>query len=126
LEHVRRSLAIAEESKYNHHSELTTKPASIFLEMPPGNNDIMKPSFLFPSPSQYRLPFIVLMHACFAAGALLMSFLFRFRLYIGFSQYPQYFYASLPIDVLVFLVFSGIFNLYRESGDTSALTISPI
>jgi len=81
--------------------------------MPPGNNDIMKPSFLSHPLLKYRLPFIVLMHACFAAGALLMSFLFRFDFTLGFSQYPQYFYASLPIDVLVFLVFSGIFNLYQ-------------
>jgi FlaA1/EpsC-like NDP-sugar epimerase len=62
---------------------------------------------------KYRLPFIILLHACFAAGALLLSFLLRFDFTLGWQQYPQYFYASLTINILVFLAFSGIFNLYQ-------------
>jgi len=61
----------------------------------------------------YRLPLIILMHIIFAAGALFLSFLLRFDFTLGHSFYPKYFYYSLPINIVVFLIFSGIFNLYQ-------------
>jgi FlaA1/EpsC-like NDP-sugar epimerase len=53
------------------------------------------------------------MHAAFAAAALLLAFLLRFDFTLGASKYPQMFYHSLPVNIAVFLVFSGIFNLYQ-------------
>ncbi|HMD68275.1 MAG TPA: nucleoside-diphosphate sugar epimerase/dehydratase [Chitinivibrionales bacterium] len=62
---------------------------------------------------RYRLVIIILMHAAFAAAALLLAFLLRFDFTLGASKYPQMFYHSLPVNIAVFLVFSGIFNLYQ-------------
>lgn len=53
------------------------------------------------------------MHALFAAGALLISFLLRFDLTLGIGHYPALFIKSLPVNVTIFLVSSGFFNLYQ-------------
>lgn len=62
---------------------------------------------------RYRLVIIILMHAAFAAAALLIAFLLRFDFTLGWNKYPQMFYHSLPVNIAVFLIFSGIFNLYQ-------------
>ena len=62
---------------------------------------------------RYRLVIIILMHAAFAAAALLIAFLLRFDFTLGWNKYPQMFLHSLPVNIAVFLVFSGIFNLYQ-------------
>ncbi len=62
---------------------------------------------------KYRLPVIVLLHACFAACALYLSFLLRFDFTLGRGIYPRLFWVSLPLNVLVFLIISGVFNLYQ-------------
>jgi FlaA1/EpsC-like NDP-sugar epimerase len=62
---------------------------------------------------RYRLVVIILMHAAFAAAALLVAFLLRFDFTLGWQRYPLMFYHSLPVNIAVFLVFSGIFNLYQ-------------
>lgn len=53
------------------------------------------------------------MHSLFAAGALFLSFLLRFDFTLGHSNYPLLFYTSLPINVVIFLIVSGLFNLYQ-------------
>ena len=73
----------------------------------------MIPTFLNHPLIKYRLPVIILMHACFAACALLLSFLLRFDFTLGWHPYPTLFWTSLSINVIIFLVFSGIFNLYQ-------------
>lgn len=68
---------------------------------------------------RYRLAVVILLHALFAAGSLYLSFLFRFDFTLGHgygmdpTRYPKLFYTSLPINVAVFLIFSGVFNLYQ-------------
>ena len=67
---------------------------------------------------KYRLPFIVTLHAFFAGGALLLSFLLRFDFTLGRDffpkfTYPQMFLLSLPIDIVIFLIIAGFFNLYQ-------------
>ena len=62
---------------------------------------------------RYRLFVIVVLHALFAAGALFLSFLFRFDFSLGRDFYPHYFYSTLWINVGVFLFFSAAFNLYQ-------------
>ena len=62
---------------------------------------------------RYRLVIIICMHVLFAAGALCLSFLLRFDFTLGHSNYPMLFYTSLPINVLIFLVISAMFNLFQ-------------
>jgi len=62
---------------------------------------------------RYRLWIIVGMHALFAAAALYLSFLLRFDLTLGQGSYPQLFFQSLPLNIVIFLIVSGIFNLYQ-------------
>jgi FlaA1/EpsC-like NDP-sugar epimerase len=62
---------------------------------------------------RYRLLIVIILHACFAAGSLLISFLARFDFSLGYSQYPALFWKSLPINVAIFLVFSAVFNLFQ-------------
>ena len=62
---------------------------------------------------RFRLIVIIALHFLFASFSLLLSFLFRFDFSIGHSYYPKLFYYSLPINIIVFLVCSAIFNLYQ-------------
>jgi FlaA1/EpsC-like NDP-sugar epimerase len=62
---------------------------------------------------RYRLLIIILLHAIFAISALLFSFLFRFDFSLGQDVYPSHFYISLPLNVAIFLIVSGFFNLYQ-------------
>ena len=62
---------------------------------------------------KYRLIFIVILHGGFAAGALFLAFLLRFDFTLGYDIYPRLFLMSLPINVVIFLVISGVFNLYQ-------------
>ena len=62
---------------------------------------------------KYRLLLLVVLHGCFAAGALLLSFLLRFDFTLGEGNYPRLFLMSLPIDVAIVLVISAFFNLYQ-------------
>ncbi len=59
------------------------------------------------------MPIILLLHALFAAGSLFLAFLVRFDFTLGHSGYPQLFWFSLPLSIVIFLVFSGLFNLYQ-------------
>jgi FlaA1/EpsC-like NDP-sugar epimerase len=49
----------------------------------------------------------------FAVGSLFLSFLLRFDFTLGHHEYPQLFYRSMPVNVVVFLIISGVFNLYQ-------------
>lgn len=62
---------------------------------------------------RYRLIVIVFLHGLFAAGALYISFLFRFDFSLGHEFYPRYFLHTLGINVATFLVFSAVFNLFQ-------------
>lgn len=62
---------------------------------------------------RYRFPIIILLHAVFAAGSLLLSFLLRFDFTLGHSTYPELFIKSLPVNIIIFLIISGVFNLYQ-------------
>ncbi|HUI93280.1 MAG TPA: nucleoside-diphosphate sugar epimerase/dehydratase [Chitinivibrionales bacterium] len=62
---------------------------------------------------KYRLGIIILMHAAFAAAALTVSFLLRFDFTLGGQKYYPSFLLSLPVNVVIVLVFSGVFNLYQ-------------
>jgi FlaA1/EpsC-like NDP-sugar epimerase len=62
---------------------------------------------------KYRLIIIILMHALFAAIALAFSFMLRFDFTFGGEKYSPYLLLSLPINIVITLVFSGIFNLYQ-------------
>ncbi len=62
---------------------------------------------------RYRLPVIILLHAVFAASALLLSFWLRFDFTLGRGEYPGLFYTSLPINIVLLLIFSGVFRLYQ-------------
>jgi FlaA1/EpsC-like NDP-sugar epimerase len=62
---------------------------------------------------KYRIVFIIAMHAAFAAVALYLSFLLRFDFTLGNRAYPALFLLSLPVNVAIFLVTSGFFNLYQ-------------
>lgn len=66
-----------------------------------------------PALLKYRLIIIILMHMLFAAVALTLSFLMRFDFSFGTMDYPRYFLVSLPLCILVFIVWSGIFNLFQ-------------
>lgn len=74
----------------------------------------MNPSGIFPRLLlKYRIVVIVFLHGLFAGSALLLSFLLRFDFTLGHDFYPHLFYLSLPINILIFLIFSGVFNLYQ-------------
>jgi FlaA1/EpsC-like NDP-sugar epimerase len=62
---------------------------------------------------KYRLVIIILLHALFAALALTISFLLRFDFTLGSAKYTSYCLLSLPINIVIVLVCSGIFNLYQ-------------
>ncbi len=67
---------------------------------------------------KYRLPLIISLHAAFAAVSLWLSFFLRFDFTLGgafypWHTYPTLFLHSLPINVIIFLVISGFFNLYQ-------------
>lgn len=62
---------------------------------------------------RYRLVVIIIMHAIFACCSLFLSFLLRFDFTLGYLIYPKLFYLSLPINVGIFLIVSGFFNLYQ-------------
>jgi FlaA1/EpsC-like NDP-sugar epimerase len=78
-----------------------------------GHAFIMKPTFLTHPLIRYRLPVIIILHAGFATAALFLSFLFRFDFTLGVDPYPTRFWTSLPFNACVFLIFSGVFNLYQ-------------
>lgn len=71
------------------------------------------PIFLINAMLKFRLPIIVMLHAFFAAFALWLSFLLRFDFTLGGHGYPTLFFISLPINVVIFLIISGFFNLYQ-------------
>jgi len=62
---------------------------------------------------KYRLLFIIFLHAAFAAMALAFSFMLRFDFTLGGDKYAPYFIRSLPLNVIIVLICSGIFNLYQ-------------
>ncbi len=62
---------------------------------------------------KYRLLVIVALHAVFSACSLLISFLLRFDFTLGQTIYPSLFFLSLPLNVIIFLTVSGLFNLYQ-------------
>ncbi len=62
---------------------------------------------------RYRLVVIIFLHAIFACCSLFLSFLLRFDFTLGYSIYPKLFYLSLPINVGIFLIVAGFFNLYQ-------------
>ena len=71
------------------------------------------PIFLINAMLKFRLPILVMLHALFAAFALWLSFLLRFDFTLGGHGYPTLFFISLPINVVIFLIISGFFNLYQ-------------
>ena len=73
----------------------------------------MAQNILSPHLIRYRLVIIIFMHALFAAGALFSSFLLRFDFTLGHSIYPNLFFLSLPINVSIFVIISGTFNLFQ-------------
>ncbi len=62
---------------------------------------------------QYRFIIIILLHMLFAGGALFLSFLIRFDFTLGGINHERNFLLSLPVNICVFLVFSGIMKLYQ-------------
>lgn len=62
---------------------------------------------------RYRLFIIISMHILFSVGSLFLSFLLRFDFTLGHANYPYLFYTSLPVNVTIFLVISGVFNLFQ-------------
>lgn len=70
-------------------------------------NNITRPAL------RYRLFIIILLHILFSAGSLVLSFLFRFDFTLGHDYYPRYCLISLPINIIIFLIFSAIFNLFQ-------------
>lgn len=62
---------------------------------------------------KYRLAAIITLHAIFAIFSLLISFLLRFDFTLGQGIYPRLFFLSLPLNVIIFLIISGMFNLYQ-------------
>jgi FlaA1/EpsC-like NDP-sugar epimerase len=67
----------------------------------------------FHSMIRFRILIIIVLHVLFAFGALLFSFLFRFDFTLGHLYYPKLFWLSLPVNIAVFLVCSGMFRLYQ-------------
>ncbi len=62
---------------------------------------------------KYRFVMIITLHAIFATLSLLISFLLRFDFTLGQGIYPKLFFLSLPLNVIIFLIVSGMFNLYQ-------------
>lgn len=62
---------------------------------------------------RYRLSFIILLHAAFAAGSIWVSFLIRFEFTLGGANHTHHFIHSLPIVIILSLIISGFFNLYQ-------------
>lgn len=62
---------------------------------------------------RYRVIIIVLMHMVFAAGSIFLSFLFRFDFTLGGEEYARYCFYTMPINAVIFLIFSGTFNLFQ-------------
>lgn len=62
---------------------------------------------------KYRLIVVILLHGFFAALSLLLSFLFRFDFTLGGPVHERLFCFSLPVNVFIFLIFSGFFNLFQ-------------
>jgi FlaA1/EpsC-like NDP-sugar epimerase len=62
---------------------------------------------------RFRILVIIFLHILFAASSLFTSFLFRFDFSLGHSFYPKLFFYSLPINIIVFISCSTIFNLYQ-------------
>jgi FlaA1/EpsC-like NDP-sugar epimerase len=62
---------------------------------------------------KFRLIVIVALHIVFASCSLLASFLFRFDFTLGHTFYPKLFLYSLPINIIVFITCSALFNLYQ-------------
>lgn len=62
---------------------------------------------------KYRLLVIILLHVLFSVSSLLISFLLRFDFTLGQTVYPRLFFLSLPINVIIFLIVSSLFNLYQ-------------
>lgn len=62
---------------------------------------------------RHRLLIIIFLHAVFAAGSLLLSFLLRFDFTLGHATYPELFIKSIPVNIAIFLIISGVFNLYQ-------------
>ncbi|MBN1127405.1 MAG: polysaccharide biosynthesis protein [Chitinispirillaceae bacterium] len=68
---------------------------------------------------RYRLIIIIFMHLLFSAGALTLAWLLRFDFTLGQDEvrdptrFPLLFLYSLPINVVVFTVVSGFFNLFQ-------------
>ncbi len=60
-----------------------------------------------------RQPVIIILHALFAGLSLWASFLLRFDFTLGGPVHTPLFYTSLPVAIIIFLVFSGIFNLFQ-------------
>jgi FlaA1/EpsC-like NDP-sugar epimerase len=67
-----------------------------------------------------RLIVIVFLHMLFAFLSLSFSYLVRFDFHLGGYEfpgdpglYPRLFFYSLPINIVIFTVFSGIFKLYQ-------------
>ena len=62
---------------------------------------------------RFRIVVIVILHILFAACSLLTAFFFRFDFTLGNASYPIFFLYSLPINIVVFISCSAIFNLYQ-------------
>ncbi len=67
-----------------------------------------------------RLIVIVLLHMLFAAASLYFSFLVRFDFTLGANElqndpmrYPRFFYYSLPINIVLYIILSAFFNLFQ-------------
>lgn len=69
---------------------------------------------LNPTINKYRFIIIIFLHILFGAASLLLSFLFRFDFTFGDEPLQvRNCFTSLPINIAVFLMFSGIFNLFQ-------------
>lgn len=62
---------------------------------------------------KYRLIIIIGLHALFSGCALLLSFLLRFDFSLGHANYPQLFFTSLPINIIIFLIVSSFLSLFQ-------------
>lgn len=62
---------------------------------------------------KHRLMVIISLHVVFSILSLLISFLLRFDFTLGQNAYPMYFYLSLPVNVIIFLIVSALFNLFQ-------------
>ena len=60
-----------------------------------------------------RAPFIVVLHALFAGAALTLAFLLRFDFTLGGPAHEPLLYRSLPINIVIFLICSAVFNLFQ-------------